>query len=213
MTTSDLNLILPLLASLAAPYALILAAPGPNLLIVLRASLAPSFLRPVAAALGIACGAALAAAAASCSASLMLRSTGLEYVGAGAFSAILIRSALRLLFPRPDPPTASGQPTAPRRGLGVFALGLFAALSNPMSIPFFISFFVSHPTFQTGLATAFACLMVFLMATLWFGAIGLVFSTSAARNLHGRAGRAFQIGLAVLMIGCAVLSVCEVFGR
>jgi amino acid exporter len=204
MRMPEPNLISPLIVSLVAPYALVLAAPGPNLLVVLRASLVPSLLRPVAAALGIACGATMAAAVAAYSATFVLPMKGLEYLATIAFSAILFRSAFRLLSqkPRGDDPADLIQT---RRISSIFALGLFAALSNPMSIPFFVSFFVANPAFQTSLPLA--CLVVFAMASIWFSAIGMVFARAAARNLGGSSGFYFRRILALLMIGCAIAAV------
>ncbi len=64
-----------LLGPLFTAYAPVLAAPGPNLLVVLRASVAGSGRGPVVAALGVACGAGLAAAIAG-SASRCCRPAG-----------------------------------------------------------------------------------------------------------------------------------------
>jgi len=210
MPTSDPKMILSLIASIAAPYALILAAPGPNLLVVLRASMVPSLARPVAAALGIACGATTAAALAAYSASFVLPMKGLESLATMVFSAILVRSALRLLFHKPKPADPEAL-IATRRISSVFALGLFAALSNPMSIPFFISFFVANPVFQTSLPLA--CFIVFAMASVWFSAIGVLFAQSAARNLVGQSWLYFSHGLGLLMIGCAIASIWKLLAK
>jgi len=208
MLPSDVKNILPLLTTLAVPYALVLAAPGPNLLVIARASIVPSLSRPIAAALGIACGATIASAIAAYSASWIVSTRGLEFWGTLVFSAVLVNSGLRLLYREPGNHKTTAQAKT-RRNASLFTLGLLAALSNPMTIPFFVSFFVATPVFQTFLGAALACALIFMMAGLWFASVGFLFSISAGHNMHGEMGRIFRCILACLMIGYAIVSVCR----
>jgi threonine/homoserine/homoserine lactone efflux protein len=204
--------VVALLMALAVPYALVLAAPGPNLLLVLWAGLARTVRASVAAALGIACGATLATIAAAYGASLFVADRPLQIAGALVFAAILARSAVRLLTAAG--PGATGDPgpgarrTSTRAG-GAFAAGLLVALSNPMTVPFFLGFFVSQPLARTEAGVAMACLTVFTMAGLWFAALGLVFSRTSTGTLSVLCGAGFRRVLAVLMLGFAAASLAR----
>ena len=190
-----------LIISLLASYGLILASPGPNLFVVLRASVVPSIWRPVSAALGVASGATIALGLASFCASFLFSTKWLEVIGTLVFSAVLIRSAIRLVLYSPGASDAA-LPSVTSIGR-VFALGLFAALTNPVTFPFFVGYFVANPASQNDIPLA--CMVVFLMVAVWFSMVGVVFAKAAARNFAGQSGVYVRRGLAALMISSAVL--------
>jgi amino acid exporter len=189
-----------LLTTMAAPYALVLASPGPNLLVVLRAGLLPSIRRPLAAALGIALGATLAAGLGVICATVMMPIRNIEIAGTLVFAAMLLRSAQRLLTGGLNGP-AEIEAAARRGAARLFALGFVAAATNPMSISFFVAFFVAHPALQG--AAAWACALVFAMAAVWFGLIGVLFAHSVGRLVSNKIGRILRFGLAAAMIAVA----------
>ncbi|MFH6781040.1 MULTISPECIES: LysE family transporter [Methylobacterium] len=192
-----------LLGPLVTAYAPVLASPGPNLLVVVRASVAAPGRGPLVAALGVACGAALAASFAGLGASLLPAGRLVTGLGTALFAFLMLRAALRLISGRagrPDDPAR----LAPGRDAGTFALGLGAALTNPVSLAFFTGFFLAHPD-RAALPLAGAA--VFCMAALWFGLVGLVLARPACRARLAGTGRLARHVLAASLVACAALAV------
>ncbi|KMO11083.1 hypothetical protein [Methylobacterium platani] len=192
-----------LLGPLVAAYAPVLAAPGPNLLVVLRASVAVPGWGPVVAALGVACGAGLAAAFVGFGAALLPGGRLVTGLGTALFTLLMLRAAYRLASGRAG---LAGDPArlAPGRHAGTFALGLGAALTNPVSLSFFAGFFLAHPGRD---AVPVAGAAVFCMAATWFGLVGLALARPACRARLAGAGRAPRLVLALALVGCAGLAV------
>ncbi|KMO35636.1 hypothetical protein VQ03_21540 [Methylobacterium tarhaniae] len=200
---SDADAWSALLGPLFTAYAPVLATPGPNLLVVLRASVAAPGRGPVVAALGVACGAALAAAVAGLGASLLPAGRLVTGLGTALFALLMLRAAHRLASGRAgrlDDPAR----LAPGRDAGTFALGLGAAVTNPVSLAFFAGFFLAHPGRA---AVPVAGAAVFCMAATWFGLIGLVLARPACRARLAGTGRPARLVLAALLVGCAALAV------
>ncbi|WP_053080512.1 LysE family transporter [Methylobacterium variabile] len=192
-----------LLGPLLTAYAPVLAAPGPNLLVVLRASVAAPGRGTLLAALGVACGAGLAAALAGLGASLVPAGPLVTGLGTVLFAALMLRAALRLASGRAglaDDPAR----LAPGRDAGSFALGLGAALTNPVSLAFFGGFFLAHPGRA---AVPVVGAVVFCMAATWFGLVGLVLARPACRARLAGGGRGVRYALAAGLAGCAALAV------
>lgn len=191
------------LGPLVTAYAPVLAAPGPNLLVVLRAGVAGTGRGPLVAALGVACGAGLAAAFAGLGASLLPAGRLVTGLGTALFALLMLRAAYRLASGRaglPDDPARF----APGRDAGTFALGLGAAVTNPVSLAFFAGFFLAHPDRA---AVPVAGAAVFCMAATWFGLVGLVLARPACRARLAGTGRPARLVLAVLLVACAALAV------
>jgi threonine/homoserine/homoserine lactone efflux protein len=182
---SALNIMVALFTSLVLPYALMLMTPGPNLLIVLRIAMKPSLHRVMAVAAGIACGATVACFLAAFGASTFEKFDELETVSRILLAGILIHSAFRLIrrHPASSPPEASTPETLAIR---LFALGLATALSNPLSVPFFVSFYLAAPSLRTSGGVTVACCLIFSMAFAWYVLAGRLFSLSAIRRRGGR---------------------------
>ncbi|CAN7699956.1 LysE family transporter [Neorhizobium sp. LjRoot104] len=87
---------LPLLSSLILPYALMLITPGPNLLVVLRTALKPSWRRVISVAAGIAFGATSACLLAAFGASTLGKLDNIEWLGTLLLAGILVSSAFRI---------------------------------------------------------------------------------------------------------------------
>ncbi|MFE1601116.1 LysE family transporter [Methylobacterium sp. ID0610] len=206
---SDASTLPSLLGSLATSYALVLAVPGPNLLVVLRASVVAPGRDTVLAALGVACGAAVATALAAGCASLLPSGPLGRLLGSVVFAVLLARAALRMLMGTAGAPV---DPTrlAPSRGGATFALGLVAAASNPVTIPFFAGFFTAEAHGLMPNAAPLACLLVFAMAATWFGFVGFVLSRPPLRRLVAAGGRWMRLGIAGALLGMAVLALWRV---
>ncbi|EUB98121.1 Lysine exporter protein (LYSE/YGGA) [Rhizobium sp. CF080] len=190
--------IMPLLASIALPYALVLMTPGPNLLVVLRVAVNPSWHRSFSVAAGVASGAAVACFLAAIGASTVDTIDGLDLWGSALLSSILLYSAWRLIR-RPASPQASYSPTVGTLNLRLFGLGLVTALSNPLSIPFFVSFYLAEPDFRTLWGRAVVCCVIFLMALTWFTAVGRLFSSSAIQRAGAKWRESARFTLAITM--------------
>ncbi|UFN49887.1 LysE family transporter [Roseomonas sp. OT10] len=184
---------------LALPYLLVMATPGPNLLLILRASLEPSARAAVAAALCIACEASLAAAVAILGGTLLLGLQGVELAGRIVFAALLARAGWRSL-------RRAGQIRAespgPARTAGHFRLGLLSAMSNPLTVPFFAGFFLGRIPPGDAVAATVACGSVFLLAGSWFLLLGRVLSLPCWRALYLRAGHRMETAVGLALLGC-----------
>ncbi|EJB01544.1 putative threonine efflux protein [Rhizobium leguminosarum bv. trifolii WSM597] len=188
---------MPLLASLALSYALVLVAPGPNLLIVLRVAVKPSWGRLLSVAAGIASGAAMASYLAAIGATSLYMLDDLDMWASVVLSSILLYSAVRLAR-RPLAEAPPQQLGSDSLSLRLYSLGLATALSNPLSVPFFVGLYLTQPDFRTSLGDAASC-VIFLMALSWFTLVGLVFSVPAIQRLDTIWARAAQTVLAAAM--------------
>ncbi|ACL59262.1 LysE family transporter [Methylobacterium nodulans] len=106
---ADVSTLPSLLGSLAISYALVLAVPGPNFLVVMRASLLASARDTDLTALGIACGAAPATALAAGCASLLSAGPLGRILGTAIFAVLMARAGLQMLS------GAAGAAVDPRR--------------------------------------------------------------------------------------------------
>jgi threonine efflux protein len=188
---------MPLLASLALSYALVLVAPGPNLLIVLRVAVRPSWGRLLSVTAGIATGAAIASYLAVIGAASLNMLDDLDMWSSVVLSSILLYSAVRLAR-RPLAGTPPQQLGSDSPSLRLYSLGLATALSNPVSVPFFVGLYLTHPDFRSGLGEAATCI-IFVMAFSWFTLVGCVFSIPAIQRLDTIWAKAAQTVLSVAM--------------
>ena len=177
---------LVLLSALVPAYGLVLASPGPNLLVVLRASLSRCVTTTAAAALGVGLGAGLAAFAALVAAQGL---TGgdpgvlweLEFAGRLIFVLLLARAGWRSL--RRAGMALSHRPVAQVRPGAGFRLGLFAAMGNPVTLSFFAAFFLGHPETRPLPVALAACGVTLVMAAVWFTLVGLVVIQASGRDV------------------------------
>ncbi|WP_407527314.1 LysE family transporter [Methylobacterium oryzisoli] len=199
----DADVLTSLLLPLVASYALVLAVPGPNLLVVLHAGLGPSTRGALPAAFGIACGAALVSVLAASCAALLPSGRMVECLGSALFAALMARAGLRMLS---GGARAAVDPArlAPGRPGATFFLGLGAAASNPVTFSFFAGFFLAHA--RTPEALGLAGLVVFAMAAAWFSAVGLLVSRPACRRLAAAGGGWVRYGIAAALLLCAGLA-------
>jgi threonine/homoserine/homoserine lactone efflux protein len=193
------NLLQPLITQLAIPYALILLVPGPNMLVVLRVNMNPSWARCVSIAGGIAAGAFTATTIAALSAGGLISLSSFEQSGPIVLSAILINSAIKLIRSagRKQPTRLPGSEPASAR---LFSLGLATALSNPVSIPFFAGFYLTTPEARTPFGVGLGAIVIALMALLWFIAIGRMVSRPMFRSGSEKWRESLRYLLATAMV-------------
>jgi threonine efflux protein len=197
------------LSAFFLPYALVLVVPGPNLLVVSSAGFR-SARAAVQAAIGVACGACLAAGIAAETARSIPDLPALRVLGTLLFCGFMLHTSVGLLAPRRLP--ARQEPDRPAKEGGTsFLLGLGAAALNPLSVPFYLSLFLSHPDFQRPALAAVVCLTIFAMSGAWFSLVGLVVSRSTgAIETHAalrpvRCAVAFAIVVVALRAGSRVV--------
>lgn len=188
-------------------YAAVASVPGPNFLVVSRASL-QSRRTGTAAALGVATGATL-------SATLTVVTLGffeqmnpvadfsqVRLVLSLAYGALLLKAGISGLidFFRTGH-GAAALPGALRPDIAAaFRLGVFTACSNPMSLAFFVS---ACGMLVTGIGARGALAspaLVFLVALAWFGLIGLLLSAHATRRYYQRIRAISDAAIGMLLI-------------
>lgn len=199
-----------LFSTLVIPYALVLAVPGPNVLVVSSAGL-QSRVIALTVAVGVATGVASVAALASAGANILPNLAFTHVVGCVVFSLLLLRSAAQLL--RISPQNADLLPTQPTRtSASAFMAGFGVAALNPLTIPFFLGLFVTHPLLTQAKAAAAACCITFAMALVWYVLIALTVSRSA-ETLRRRSGQAVvRIPVALALVAIAVTTVSPLVG-
>lgn len=197
-----------MLSALAPTYALVLATPGPNLLVILRAGLSGAARALPAAAIGIACGAGLAAASAGLAAFLLTRGLtfdvhAVEIAGRVVFAALLARAGLRMLRGSGRPAMLSGEAVAS----GHFRLGLVTALCNPLTVPFLAAFFLSHGEAHEIGAGLAAGGLVMLMAGGWFALVGLLLARARTGFTFARTDRWPRLTIGLALLACAAATI------
>jgi threonine/homoserine/homoserine lactone efflux protein len=188
--------------SLAAPYALVLAVPGPNLLVVISACVTHSWRAGAMAAVGVALGAAAAAAVAAAGAALVPANRTVALASAVIFCLFLVRAACKMVAAPVRPPLGCAEGAGGGR-LEHFASGLAAAFLNPVTIPFFFSFFAARPDLRTPSERAFVVLVIFGMAAAWFGSLSAACSIQRDRLRLVPGLRPLRYGVAAGLLICA----------
>lgn len=190
----------------ASAYALVAVLPGPNLFVVAAASQMSGRLGGLKAAAGVALGASLLAAlsvlAATRSGLAGLPATGLATL---LFGLLLSAIGWRVL-------AASFVARRPARpgplGAGSLLTGFATAIANPISAGFFTSYALSAGRPANEAAVAGMAAAVFLVAALWFGAVGFWLDCASFRRFRLRHQRWVQTlyGAALLAFGLAKIA-------
>ncbi|HWK48063.1 MAG TPA: LysE family transporter [Stellaceae bacterium] len=199
----DIPVLSSIVFGLALPYASVLVVPGPNLLLVTRASIYSSRRFPANVVLGIASGATLAAAIGGSGAALFPAGQIAEIIGTFIFAALLIKAAIGLIFTSRRGADLSTRPAELERRTA-FLTGLFTALFNPVSISFFGALFLHHPDLRTGSSMIIACFVIFFMASAWFAIVGTLLAVPRCRRYVTSAGSLLPYTVAVALVVCAM---------
>ncbi|MHC2365131.1 threonine/homoserine/homoserine lactone efflux protein [Rhizobium leguminosarum] len=139
-----------------------------KLLIVLRVAVRPSWGRLLSVAAGIASGAAMASYLAAIGATSLSMLDDLDMWTSVVLSSILLYSAVRLarLPIAGAPPQQLGSDSL---SLRLYSLGLATALSNPLSVPFFVGLYLAQPDFRTDLGDAASCIIFHGLLLVYVG--------------------------------------------
>lgn len=191
-------------------YLLIMALPGANFLIVADASTRASRGAALAAALGIGCGAMLLALAAVSGVAAFATDPRAMTLGKLLLAAVLIVIGLRALRRACRSAAGAALARTPSSG-GYFCLGLLTAATNPITSAFFVSAAINvGPASSFGRAGTLVAL-VFILASAWFGAIALAFSSRRVRLRYERWRRASDVGIGILLAGFGIVMALRLF--
>ncbi|MFG1248725.1 LysE family transporter [Xanthobacter flavus] len=205
----------------AGTYAAMVLVPGANFLVVSRASLAG---RPIglAAALGVSAGATVNVTTVVICLGLLsgIDPSGdlgrLQLVFCLLYAVLLLRAGISCLLEVWTLRGHSGptpQATVHRTGREAFRLGFLTAVTNPVSLSFFLA--------SGGLLAAAAGrgamlaspVLVFSVAAGWFGLLAVLFSAPPARRLYLKARSAADTCIGALLIVASGLVLLRVVSR
>ncbi|WP_062210440.1 LysE family translocator [Aureimonas sp. AU12] len=196
------------LLAFAGTYSLVVATPGPNLFVVVRASLSPRRHAGLAAALGVAAGAGFLALLSSMLATTVSLGPAARPVAHAVFAGLLILMGWRAVAAARCPAGAKAPPTPRTRSLASFGLGFATAATNPMSAVFFGTYLISGDWAGAVRPAPFeAALVAAGVAFLWFGCVGTALSNCRLPGLQplhlSRIDGA--LGIALCGIGVSIL--------
>lgn len=192
-------------------FALTFLSPGPNLLVVVQASLSQGRAAGVAAGLGVASGDAIYAACG------LFGMAALIAAGGTLFSAIkiiggayLIWYAAKMILSRRVPADLQqgGARTMTSYGT-LYRRGLVTDLANPQTVLFFASIFSVTLTPSTTFAAKLATWLGIVVASVtWRVLISHAFSHEAIRRGYRRAGLTIErlVGVALAAFGARLIA-------
>ncbi len=181
----------------AVSYATLAMIPGPNTLIVARASLAGSRFAALATAAGVAVGASLLALLAAGSCAALFADTGFRVVASVVFAIMLSLVGVRLVAGSLHSDGATMVPTGRNPHFG---LGFLTALTNPVSAVFFGSASVRLGEGLGGGSAETIAVTVFLVAACWFGLVAIGVAALSSNSLYLRCRRPFALFAGLLLI-------------
>ncbi|MFG1202939.1 LysE family transporter [Xanthobacter aminoxidans] len=193
----------------AGTYAAMVLVPGANFLVVSRASLAG---RPVglAAALGVSAGATVNVTTVVICLGLL---SGIDPSGD---LGRLLRAGISCLLEVWTLRGRSGstpQGTVHRTGREAFRLGFLTAVTNPVSLSFFLAS-GGLLAAAAGRGAMFASpVLVFSVAAGWFGLLAFLFSAPPARRLYLKMRSAADTCIGALLIVASGLVLLQVVSR
>ncbi|MEP9353259.1 LysE family transporter [Xanthobacter sp. KR7-65] len=197
----------------SSSYLAILSVPGANFVVVSRASL-QGRMAGMAATLGVASGAALAATATVCALCIIGRTRigddlPIARVLFGVlYGALLLRSGIGCLMVAWDGLPRVRGPGSLQADHGVaFRLGFVTAASNPMSIVFFISACGLLLTNVGVRGAVTSPVLVFVVASLWFWSICLLLSGRGTRRVYDRIRYPADIAIGLVLLGTGTWAV------
>jgi threonine/homoserine/homoserine lactone efflux protein len=204
---------LPSLLALAGMHLLMAMLPGPNTVVVSWLSATSSRADGLSATAGVAVASLLWVVLSLVGFGAILLETGWVYrflrlLGA----AYLIYVGLRMLRARwRGAAGESGRRQLNFVGRRPFAAGLLTTLSNPKSAVFWTSaFLVAVPPHAPAWVYAAIAGIVAVQATLWYGAVALLFSAGPAREAYLRFARSLDLVTGTVMIALGLKLADEV---
>jgi threonine/homoserine/homoserine lactone efflux protein len=199
----------PGMLAFAMGYALMLAVPGPNFVVVARAALTGSPRIALAATAGVATGAALLATVASAGLSLVAHAGIVRLALTACFAAVLIAAGFSLLL-RSVRNEIGIEPRHSGNGIPHFGLGFLTAITNPVTAAFFataISSTEAATEAGTGPPVGF---LVFAIAASWFGLVCLGVSLKWVQLVYLQCWRVLGAAGGVLLLSTGVVAISRV---
>lgn len=190
-----------ILTSFIATYALIAITPGPNIAVVVQASLRHGRRRALMAAAGVAIGAAMLTTGVIATAIHVPR-TPVDARGVSVLYGLFVIWMGVGCFRKSSGAGSDLQ----RRGTG-FCQALLVALVNPYTALLIITYISAAEPAQISAAAPGIVLSVFLVAGCWFSCVALGFSSRLFAKAHLRLGAGIEPVIGVLLIGLGVFSV------
>ncbi|MDI6028193.1 LysE family transporter [Corticibacterium sp. UT-5YL-CI-8] len=185
----------------ALSYALLAMLPGPNFAVVAQAGLTSCRNTALAAAIGIALGASLLSGVIAGSAGALPLSPAGAHLAAVLYGVFLLWLGARAIDRAIRPSALLARETR-IPATGYFRLAFMTAMANPASALFFTSSALAAKT-----SAQSSSLIVFLVAAIWFGLVGLALSASACRAFYVRYRRHADValGTALAAMGMAAM--------
>jgi len=190
-------------------FALTFLSPGPNLLVVVQASLASGRSAGIAVAVGVATGDALYASLGLFGMAAVIAKSGWAFslikIAGGAY---LLWYALKLLRGREPLQFEVAQAQAPLSFLQYFRRGVITDLANPQTVLFFASIFSLTLTPNTPLWAKFLAWIGIVLASLvWRTSLSHIFSISSVRHAYTRAQPVLErcVGAALGLFGTKLM--------
>lgn len=175
-------------------FALTFLSPGPNLLVVVQASLHSGRPAGIAAGLGVAAGDAIYAALGLLGMATLIAHSGELFSAAKVIGGVyLLWLAWRLIRRHPSVRLDVDLPM-PRRSLGGhFLRGLMTDLANPQTVLFFASIFAVTLSADTPpWARLLSWLGILGASVLWRSLLSVAFSRRRIRAAYGRSQRTIE---------------------
>lgn len=189
-------------------FALAIVSPGPNFILVVNASLTRSRGDGLSTAAGVAFGSALFAVFGLFGLMLLIEKIPyfhnvVRYLG----SAYLVWLGLKMTVSRTGPPAAADG-SGDGRGKGhalSFVQGLATNMTNPKAWAFYIGLFAlfGHPDFPDW-ARVLLCVLIFLMALLWYGSITMMIANVHFRRKFSALQSGLSLTFGAILIAFAV---------
>lgn len=198
------------LGGILAVHALAIISPGPNFLVVTQTAISQTRRAGIAAALGIATGAAV------WSSSVVLGLSVVFAYFAWLHYAIRLLGGMYLVYLGVRLWSATSQPLNPsendgttlRTNWAAFQLGLITNLTNPKAVVFYGSIFAAFldPDLPTWVKVA-AVGIIFVNSTGWHVAFACLFSTPRAQQVYARFKRWIDraAGTALALLGLRLI--------
>jgi amino acid exporter len=170
-------------------FALTFLSPGPNLLVVVQASLSRGRAAGIAAGAGVATGDGLYAALGLFGMSAMITGGGTLFHLIKILGGLyLIWFGVRLFINRAPAALSAGVTTSARTLGGCFARGLVTDLANPQTVLFFASIFALTLRADTPVwAKALSWTGIVATSVLWRSLLSIALSHDRVRRVYERA--------------------------
>ena len=189
------------LVTLAMTYGLVAILPGSNFLIVSQLALRAPRPRACSAACGVASGAAAMGAAAFTGGPLLSPLVEQTWMFDLVFAGLMIRLGMKAIWRGAH---VQHQAVSSASASKCFRIGFVSAASNPTTLALMVSI-AAGPLFAPDACQPGACAAtIFLIATIWFGAVAFIFSDIRFKAIYVRLQPWIDPVIGLLLIALAL---------